>query len=299
MRKIAIVFFLLAITSQAYSQFNPNLDAIKGRRRAQLRDDVLWHAETARTNARRTGNVSITSASRLGLAERLELSTYLAFDFFQPNLMLKYRWNKAPQEWYFASKMNIGNAYTGLKFAQRQGYTDYVAADDVIPKVVELGHEFIVSRQFSTDANCSDGKEWLILTASVGTYFGIEVSEGTVQQLPYHFLANRSMVLIDNDFLVSLKLWADWKVANWFNLHGGMRFYNWSLDKNFAFELQAEAEAFVTGALSVKLGGAFSAANYERTKHRVGGIPMVDITYYFGKKSGNERSLFNPNGKMY
>lgn len=299
MKKIITAILVVIATIHTSAQFNPNLDEIKGRKRGQMRTDLLWHHETANTVARHAGNASITTASRFGLTNRWELSTHLAFDFFQPNIMAKYRWNAKPKEWYFASKINLGTAYTGLKFAQQQGFTDYVEDTDTIPKVAEIGHEFIVSRRFTRDANCSDGSEWLILTASVGTYFGVEFDEGTVKQLPYHFLANRSMVLIDNDCLVSLKLWADWKATNWLNLHGGMRFHNWSFDKNFAFELQAEAEAFITNALSFRLGGAFSAANYERTKHKIGAIPIVDITYYFGKKSDSERSLFNPNGKLY
>ena len=137
------------------------------------------------------------------------------------------------------------------------------------------------------------------MTASLGTYYGIQLKNGTVEQLPAHFLANRCVVLIDNDFLAELKLWADYKACDWCNLHGGMRFHNWSFDRNLAFELQFEAEAFVRPALSVRLGGALSIANYESTKHKIGAVPMIDVTYYFGQKNDHERSLFNPNGKLY
>mgnify|MGYP006988918131 CR=1 FL=1 len=299
MKRILTILIATTTLCEAFAQFNPDLDAIKGRRRAQVRNDLLWHPEAANTTARHAGNASITTASRFGLTDRWELSTFLAFDFFQPNLIAKYRWTAKPKNWFLASKINVGYAYPGLKFAQQRGYTDYVTATDKLPQVVELGHEFIVSRRFAHDANCSDGSEWLILTASIGTYYGIEVKEGTIEQLPAHFLANRCIPLIDNDILISLKLWCDYKTTNWLNLHGGMRFHNWSFEKNFAFELQAEAEAFITPIFSIRLGGAFSAANYKSTRHKVGGIPMIDLTYYFGKKNDHERNLFNPNGKLY
>lgn len=289
------------LSIDTFAQFNKDLDSQKGHRRSNTRrDDLLWHSEAANTQYRHAGNASLTTATRWGVTDRIELSTFAAFDFFQPNLAMKFKWNALPpDEWFFASKINIGNAYPGLHFAQTHNKTELVNPDAKLPIVGELGHEFIVSRRHTTDLNCSDGSEWLIITTSIGTYWGIDFKDGNVTQIPKHFLANRSMVLIDNNFLLSFKLWGDWKVLNWLLLHGGTRFHHWNEKKAFAFELQAEGEVFITTDFSARAGVAFSAANYKSTAHKCGAVPIVDFTYYFGKKKSDERSLFNPNGKLY
>ena len=295
-----VIAAFLLVSTNISAQFNIDLDANKGQRRSTTkRDDILWHPETANTQYRHAGNVSLTTASRFGISDRIELSTYLAFDYFQPNIAVKYRWNAKPKNWIFSSKINFGNAYPGFKYAQKNEIKDFIDIDAKIPFVLESGHEFLVSRRFTRDKNCSDGSEWLILTASIGTYWGNDIKSGTVTQTPKHFLANRSMVLIDNNFLGSLKLWADWQTLNWLHLHGGMRFHHWSERKSFAYELQTECEIFITPALSTRAGFAFSAANYKSVKNVCGVLPIVDFTYYFGKKKSDERSLFNPNGVLY
>ncbi|MCQ2229645.1 MAG: hypothetical protein MJZ13_07865 [Bacteroidales bacterium] len=300
LRFASALIALVVCAIDASAQFNIDLDSSKGQRRsASKRDDILWHSEAANTQYSHAGNISLLTDSRFGLNDRLELSTFLAFDFFQPNIAAKYRWNAKPKQWFVSSKVNLGNAYPGMKFAQDHDKTDYIDTIAKIPVVGEIGHELIVSRRFNRDVNCSDGSEWLILTASLGTYWGIDIKSGTVSQIPKHFLANRSMVLIDNNFLCSLKLWADWQMFNWMHLHGGMRFHHWSEKKSFAYELQAEGEVFLTTTMSARLGFAFSAANYKSTKQSCGIIPIADFTYYFGKKKSNERSLFNPNGTLY
>lgn len=299
MRRVSALIFALTICLPLFAQFNQDLDATKGRRKASSRDDQIWHPEAANVSYKRAGNVSLTTASRYGLTENWELSTYLAFDFFQPNVMAKYRWTRHPKFWYLSSKINIGNAYPGLKFAQKHGYESFATSEDTLPVVGEFGHELILSRAISSDVNCSDGSIWLILTASLGTYWGIEMRSGTLGLIPYHFLANRSEVLTNRGFLASLKLWADWKATNWLLVHGGMRFHNRSLERNFAFELQAEAEVFVIPEFSARVGGALSLANYPGVDKKVGGVPIVDLTYYFGKRKSKERDLFNPNGRLY
>lgn len=336
MGRCCLLILMLLLAGRLEAQFNVDFDATKGISTRARRTDQLWHAETARTAARGNGNISLTTASRYGITDYLEVSTYLGFDFFQPNVALKYQWNHrerrsrvrsswrsyagegpekirpnrktksieyygrnnsysgvAESPWYFASKLNVGNAYTGLKFAQESGYTDYVGAGDALPVVVELGHEFMASYAFSQDKNCSDGSEWLILSGSVGTYYGIEISEGSVLELPYHFLANRGDVLIGDNFLLGLKGWVDWK---WFGnlfLHGGFRVHNRNFDGGkWDVEVQGELEWLPSSLVSVRVGVVGSVAKYERVDSRVGVIPILDLTVYLGKPRIRENRLF-------
>lgn len=299
--RFSLVVISLFFAIMAFAQFNPDHDKGRGtKREATKRDDLIWHPEAANVQYRHSGNISILTASRFGLNERWELSSYLGFEFWQPNAALKFLWNYGTNVWYFASKVNVATAVPGLRYARTKGFSDYVRPDDEIGNTFELGHEFLVSRAFSRDQNCSDGGKWLIVTGSIGTYFGVRNGDrGTVQQLPYHFVANRGMTLINSNSLFAAKLWADWQASGWLLIHGGLRAHNWSMRKNFDVELQAEAEFVFTTRFTARAGGAFSFANYERTKYQCGAIPIVDITYYFGKKKAKERDLFNPNGRLY
>ena len=298
-RLAVIIILILATNGCLHAQFNPNHDGNKGwTRQNATRSDQIFHPESAMTEYAHSGNVSLFTESRFGLTNRIELSTHLAFNVFQPNIKAKIRWNTHFKNWIIASKINLGNAYPGLSIAKRN-FNDIVAADAVIPVVVEAGHELIASRVFKHDANCSDGNEWLVLTGSIGTYLGMRFKKGDVEMIPKHFLYNRSTVLVRSNFLASMKLWADWKALRRLHVHGGFRLQSWQAKKNIAFEAQAEAEMFLNVSCSIHAGCALSAANYKTTSNRIGVLPIIDFTYYIGKEKKQEKTLFNPNGHLY
>lgn len=269
------------------------LNGLRGKEK--LRDDVLWHAEGANVVYRGAGNVSLLSASRYGVTEKLELSTYLAEDVARPTVYAKALWMTFNKRWFVSSRFDIANAYPGLSLAKRFEVERVIRPGADAPLVFEVGHELLVSRAWFTDPNCSDNSAYLILTGGIGLYGGIKCVDGdTLYQPRFHFLANRSETLIDNGFRARLKLWVDGRLTGRIYAHGGIAYHTGFFSKHHAVELQAEGEFFITSRWSAKIGVLTSFAHYEGVDSHAGVWPIVDVTYYFGHRSkAGQSNLFD------
>lgn len=264
------------------------------RKLAGLRDDVLWHVEAANVSYPMAGNASLLSASRWGVTERLEFSSYLLFDVGRPTLHAKILWRVFDKRWFLSSRFNVSNAYPAMSIARSHGLNGLIREEEDIPLVFEAGHEALVSRGWFSDPNCSDGSVYLILTAGLGVYGGFKFnSVEDLDQAPRHFLANRGETLISDGFRGRLKFWADAKLTERINVHGGLSYHFGSFVKHHAVELQVEGEYFFTARLSGKLGFLTSFANYRRVDRNAAIWPMIDVSYYFGSRNTRrQKSLF-------
>lgn len=256
-----------------------------------VRDDILWHAEGANVVYRGAGNVSLLSASRWGMTERVELSTYVALDVARPTLYVKALWKVYDKRWFLSSRFNVANAYPAMRIGQRLGLNGFIHEEAEIPVVFELGHELLLSRAWFTDLNCSDGSVYLIVTGGLGLYGGYNFSDAEdLPQVPRHFLANRGETLVGSGFRGRLKVWADGRLTDRLALHGGMAYHFGTFEHHGALEIQAEGEYFFSYRLGVKLGFLTSFGNYERVEKGAAIWPLVDVTYYFGKRDVSKRS---------
>lgn len=264
------------------------------RKLAGLRDDVLWHVEAANVTYPMAGNASLLSASRLGLTERLEFSSYLLFDVGRPTLHAKILWHVFDKRWFLSSRINVSNAYPAMSLARSHGLNGLIREEAEIPLVFEVGHEALLSRGWFSDPNCSDGSVYLILTAGLGVYGGFKFNNvEDLDQAPRHFLANRGETLISDGFRGRLKFWADAQLMGRINVHGGLSYHFGSFTKHHAVELQLEGEYFFTARLSGKLGFLTSFANYRRVDRGAAIWPMLDVSYYFGgRNTRRQSSLF-------
>ncbi|MBQ2322742.1 MAG: hypothetical protein II375_09360 [Bacteroidales bacterium] len=259
--------------------------------KAGMRDDQLWHAEAANVSYRQAGNVSLLSASRYGLSEKVELSTYLALDVLRPVVYVKALWKVFDKRWFLASRFDAANAYPGMSLAQSLGVSRVISDTADIPTVFELGHEILLSRAWFSDMNCSDGSAYLILTAGLGCYFGYNFSDAPdLDQVRFHFLANRGETLTGTGWRGRLKFWADGRINARLFLHGGIAYHFGSFSHHHAVELQGEGEYFFHSRLSAKLGFLTSFGNYARVDKNAAIWPIIDVTYYFGKKDKSDKS---------
>lgn len=259
----------------------------------KLRDDMLWHAEAANVVYRGAGNASLLSASRYGVTEKLELSTYLVEDVIRPTIYAKFLWGVFDKKkWFASSRFDIANAYPGMSLAQSMEIERIIKPSvEKIPLVFEVGHELLVSRAWYTDPNCSDNSVYLILTGGIGLYAGINCVKGdTIDQPQFHFLANRSETLIDNGFRARFKFWVDGRLTGRLYAHGGIAYHTGFFSKRHAVELQAEGEFFFSSKLSAKLGVLASFAHYENIDSHAAAWPILDITYYFGQRNKTSQS---------
>lgn len=267
---------------------------------SKLRDDILWHAESANVVYQGAGNVSLLSATRYGMTDRLELSTYLVEDVIRPTVYAKVLWGVFDRKkWFVSSRFDIANAYPGLSLAQSLEVDRIIKQDVDIPLVFEVGHEILLSRAWYTDPNCSDNSVYLILTGGLGLYGGINCMKAdTLEQPRFHFLANRSETLIDNGFRARFKFWVDGRLTNRIYAHGGIYYHTGFFSKHHAVELQGEAEFFFSNRISAKLGFLTSFAHYRGIDKHAAIWPIVDVTYYFGKRNKSEQtSLFDRKAK--
>lgn len=254
----------------------------------KLRDDLLWHAEAANVVYRGAGNASLLSASRYGLTERLELSTYLVEDVIRPTIYAKVLWKTFDRKkWFLSSRFDLANAYPGMSLAQSMEVERVIKPTvEKIPLVFEVGHEMLLSRAWYTDPNCSDGSVYLIMTGGIGLYGGIRCVKGdTIDQSRFHFLANRSETLIDNGFRARLKFWVDGRLTGRLYAHGGVYYHTGLFTKHHAVELQGEAEFFFSSKISAKVGFLTSFAHYSGIEKHAAIWPIVDVTYYFGQRN--------------
>lgn len=259
----------------------------------QRRDDYLWHEESAGTVSKRCGNLSLLSASRYGVNDRVTLSTFLVQDVVRPALYCKVLWKVLNKRWFFASRFGVENAYPGMRLCQKHELFG-VSPDFEPPMAFELSHEFLATYGFFRDANCSDGSLWLALTGGLAFFGSINFRNcPDLEQLEWHFIANRGETLVGDGFRGHLKVWADWKINPRWSVHGGPFLHFGGFRKHAAFELRAEGEFFINALFSVKAGGFLSCANYERVKSKIGGLPMVDFTWYFGKAKLRGKELFD------
>lgn len=258
-----------------------------------LRVDQLWHMESAGVAPRHAGNISLLSASRFGLTQRLELSTFLVEDVLRPSLHAKLLWKIFDKRYYLTSRFNVANAYPGMALAQRFEVDRIIGQQDTIPLVFEVGHELLFSRAWFSDMNCSDGSVYLIMTWGLGLYGSLNFSDAPdLKQARFHFLANRGETLTGNGFRGKVKYWVDGRITSALFLHGGLMYNFGSFNKHNSLELQAEAEYFFNGFFSAKLGLLASFGNYTDVKQKAGIWPIVDLTWYFGKPSRKSDSLF-------
>ncbi len=306
-----------------YGAYKQALNAQSIRRR----DDLLWHAESAGVVYYHTGNVSLLSATRFGLTDRVELSTFIVEDALRTSLYAKVLWKatkpnsynfrsggfsiidknvgnssskkrggipkRKNTRWFLTSRFDVANSYLGMKLCQSLEVDRIISPDAEIPLVFEIGHEFLASKAWYTDQNCSDGSVYFILTFGLGLYGGFNFS--SVDDLPqaqFHFMANRGETTTGDGFRARLKVWLDGRLSKRWNIHGGLYYHCGTFKYHHALELQAEGEFFFSNKWSGKIGFLTSFANYTKIESHAAIWPIIDVSYYFGKRKLRSGTLY-------
>lgn len=298
-RSVTLTIALSVLCTITSAQFNVDRDADKGTRQSTRRKDVLASSESAYVASKGSGNISLASDSRYTFTHNWEWSTRLSSDFLIPTLTTKYMWYTDGSRIYAASKVSVATSRPGLSFARNQGKTKAMP-DSIanIPTIIELGNEVLISFFTRGDPNCTNGDEYFILTFSIEGRMGINFDDD-LPQTGYHFLANRWASLGSGGRYMRMKVWVDAVCNHWLAVHGGASLFSGTFRQPFAFELTADGEVFLTRCLTVKAGCTMSAAGYESTASKLGVLPFVDLSYYFGRRKTSNSYLFDPTGRKY
>ncbi len=284
---LLLLFFICTFFSSAQPDAQEYPFGSRGRANEQ-RGAFLWHSETANTVSRKSGNISLVGATRYGLTSTMELSTHLAFDYWIPNISLKKIWRR--DDWVVSSRHALSSATPGIQWARSHGHFDLVT-DEPVPFILSSTNELLVSRPFIDRQGCNGPQPWLILTASASVSFGVPFGGYDGREMQAHFLANRGEAWTGQGFYGSLKARADWQMLPYTILRGGLRYYAGSFSGTHAVELDAALEYFLLSRVSVSGGCMFSMAGYQGL-NRIGFLPFVDLSWYFGRHDALQTGLF-------
>ncbi|WP_430812042.1 MULTISPECIES: hypothetical protein [unclassified Carboxylicivirga] len=265
-----------------------------GARQNDQRDDLLWHSESANTVYAGSGNISLVKPSRYGLSDGLEVSSVLPLNYWMPNIYLKKRWRN--ESWYVASRHGFYSGRPGLKWFNKRDNPEIVEGAEQIPFILSMKNELSVSRLIMNNDRCGRDKPYIILTGIVGVDFGIPFGDSDLKEMEGHFLTNRSPAITGSGYTAYLKARADWQMTSSLMLGGSIAYYRGDFTGKDAVEQSAELQLMLFPRLSASVAYALSVANYTASND-IGFLPYVDLTFYFGRRQGRQKGLFQ--GKMF
>ena len=260
-------------------------------KRGAFRDDFMWKAETGNTIYEKAGNVSIVEPSKYGLREGLEIQSHIPILYWIPNVFVKKRW--VNKNWYLSTRHGLYSATSGLNYAQKNGYYDIVDSSSTVPFILSLKNEILFSKTFNKDYSCHPNQPTWILNAGVGIDFGIPINgETDLNEIDGHFISNRSAALIGDGYSMYVFGGSIFQMGRNLFLDGSLKYFHGTFSGHNALEQQTRLEYFINYNFSVTGGYKLSFANYSNI-NAIGIIPMIDISWYFGKKQGRENGLFD------
>lgn len=260
-----------------------------GSRPSNDRKDYIWSSETAYTSTYKTGNISITTPSRLGITERLELSTMLPANVWVPNIMIKRTHYK--KNILVASRHGIYTPTPGLKWAQKQGYQSIADTLVDIPYIITIRNELIVSKPFGDDDGCSKGGPYLIITAAASIDAAIPLEKNNLSHIDEHILGSRSPALAGKGVLFCGRVRVDARLTNTMFVEGGLKFFYGKFNGNISMEHHAGLQAFVFRNFSVTPGYLLSYGDFSNSKIKI--FPSFDCSLYFGTNKKRSKGLFD------
>ena len=132
-----------------------------GRGSDTRRDDHLWSSETAYTAINRTGNISITTPSRLGIHHKTEIQSMLGAFYFVPNILVNIDGTRV-KLWYYQTWCLL--PINGLTWAQKRGFS---WVDTTISAPGYCYQKQLVSKPVGNKLSCVPGQPFLIITAGL------------------------------------------------------------------------------------------------------------------------------------
>ncbi len=252
------------------------------------RTDYIWSASSAATSYKNAGNLSITSPSRLGIGANMELSSWMALNYYAPNLFVKKEHLR--KKWHLSTLHGIYSATPGLSYAKNGGDTFLADSLTNAPLIISIKNQIIISRPFYNTLNCNTGQPYLILSGGVAFDFGIPFGDEEIFIPREHLIAPRSEAYSAKGWLITAHVHADWELTSSIIGRATIRMLNSSSTVTPAFEQQTSIEVFFSRHFSGSLGYLLSAGSFDQGTFKI--WPFLDICYYFGKKKERERELF-------
>lgn len=252
------------------------------------RDDHIWSSETAYISNLYSGNVSITTPSRMGIHRQLELQSMLGALYWSPNLMIKKRWHSG--NWWWATRHGAYLPTNGLKWAQEKGHHSIADTTVRVPQILTFKNELIVSKPFFNNYSCVAGQPYLIISAGLSFDYGTALSDNDLPPIDEHLLGARSTALTGSGLQIIARIRADAHILPVLTVEGGLKYFTGQNNLSNAMEHHANINYFLTSNLTISPGYILSFGNLGNSNPAL--FPFFDITWYFGKKPRRPSGLF-------
>ncbi|MDI3520825.1 MAG: hypothetical protein PWR04_813 [Anaerophaga sp.] len=266
-----------------FNPFQPSGSSV-----SELRDDYIWSAKTAATSYHKAGNISVTTPSRYGLKEGLELSTWLGIDYRVPNLFLKNEISRG--KLWVSSLHGVYSSWPGLNNASENNGNFLADSVSDVPFILSLKNQLIFSRPFFSSLHCNPHQPYLILSAALAFDYGISFDNDSVYLKEDQFKTPRSMSYLGEGWLITLGLMGDWQIQPYLYARGEIRMLGGNFPGEISVEQQSSVEYFPVSDFSVSGGYIIGIGNIDNKSLSI--LPFFDISFYFGKKQGRKRGLF-------
>ena len=256
--------------------------------KTELRDDHIWAAGTAATSYTKAGNLSLSSASRYGLSQGIELQTWLGLDYWIPNLFVKREISRG--DIWISSLHGAYSSWPGLKHISANDGPFPADSVSGVPLTLSLKNQFIVSKPFYDVMDCNPHQPFLVISASLALDYGMAFSDEEIYIEERHLLTPRSKSYAGDGLLGTLAIRGDWQINPVLFGRGEIRALAGNFPSGIAFEQQSSVEFFPFRDLSLSGGYVLGLANLGSGFLSL--WPFVDISLYFGRKQGRKRGLF-------
>ncbi|WP_291855899.1 hypothetical protein [Marinilabilia sp.] len=253
-----------------------------------LRDDHIWAAGSAATSYQKAGNLSLSSASRYGLSQGVELQTWLGLDYWIPNVFVKREISRG--DIWVSSLHGAYSAWPGLNRVSANGGPFPADSLSGVPLTLSIKNQLMVSKPFYDVMDCNPHQPFLVFTGFLALDYGFAFSEEEIYIEEQHLITPRSRAYTGKGLHGTLGFRGDWRINPALYARGELRSLIGNFPAGVAFEQQSSVEYFpyrnfsVSGGYIVGLG---------RVGPRLFTFwPFVDISIYFGRKQGRKRGLF-------
>lgn len=270
-------------TGNAFNKLQP-----MGSRPMYLREDHIWSSETAYTALPKTGNISVSTPSRLGVHPKLEFQSMLGAFYFAPNLLLKRKWHA--RDWWWSTRHGIYFPSNGLSWAQRQGYSSVIDTAVTVTQIITVRNELIVSKPFESSFGCVSGQPSLIISAGLSFDYSTTLTDNNILPIDQHILGARSTALIGDGLLIIARIRADYQILDDLYIEGGLKYFKGENNIAKPLEHHAALNYLLTNNISLSPGYILSIGNLGDSNPRI--FPFFDITWYFGQKPRRHEGLF-------
>ncbi|MFW6352017.1 MAG: hypothetical protein ACOC2E_06485 [Bacteroidota bacterium] len=256
--------------------------------KTNLRDDHIWTAGAAATSYAKAGNLSLSSASRYGISQGIELQTWLGLDYWIPNLFVKREISRG--NIWISSLHGFYSSWPGLKQVSSGGGPFPADSLSGVPLTLSVKNQLIVSKLFYDVMDCNPHQPYLVLSASLALDYGIAFSEEEIYMKERHLLTPRAKSYLGEGLLGTISVRGDWKINPVLFGRGEIRALVGNFPSGMAIEQQSSVEYFPFRDLSLSGGYVLGIGNFGSRFLSL--WPLVDISIYFGRKQGHKQGLF-------